>query len=75
VGARYFWLRSFLASLWSQLLDTVLFMAIAFYGVYPNPVLFSIMVTWWLYKVLMGVLYTPLLYGGLWLLRGKGTEA
>ena len=73
-GGKYFWLRSTLAGLWSQLLDTVIFMTIAFYGVYPNPVLLSIMLTWWLYKVLMGIVYTPLLYGGLYLLRGHGTE-
>ncbi len=46
-------------------------MTIAFYGVYPNPILFSIIITWWLYKVLMGVLYTPLLYGGLWLIKDR----
>jgi uncharacterized integral membrane protein (TIGR00697 family) len=65
-----FWLSSFLSNLWSQLFDTVLFMGIAFYGVYPNPLLFSIMITWWIFKVLMGLLYTPLAYVGIRILRG-----
>ena len=66
-----FWFRSFVSNIWSQFLDAVLFMSIAFYGagVYPTSVLVSITITWWLYKVLMGLLYTPLAYVGIWLLR------
>jgi len=70
IGSRYFWLRSNLSNLWSQLLDTVLFMTIAFAGVYPTPVLIRIIITWWLFKVLMGIVYTPLSYLGIRLLRG-----
>jgi hypothetical protein len=66
---KWFWLRSNLSNLWSQLFDTVLFMTIAFYGVYPNGVLLSIIFTWWLFKVLMGICYTPFSYLGLYLLR------
>ncbi|MGB4076420.1 MAG: queuosine precursor transporter [Minisyncoccia bacterium] len=70
-GERWFWLRSNLSNLWSQLLDTVLFMSIAFYGVYETPVLISATLTWWLFKVGMGFLYTPLSYLGIRLLREK----
>ena len=70
-GEKLFWLRSLLSNLWSQLLDTVIFMVIAFAGVYPVRTLVSIVITWWLYKVAMGALYTPLSYLGLRLLRGK----
>lgn len=58
-----FWFRSFFSNVWSQAFDTVLFMGIAFYGVYPNEVLLSIMLTWWLFKVVMGLAYTPVAYG------------
>ena len=71
VGAKYFWLRSNLSNLWSQFLDTVIFMVIAFAGVYPTPVLIRIIITWWLFKVAMGFVYTPLSYLGLRLLRDK----
>ena len=71
IGAKYFWLRSNLSNIWSQLLDTVLFMTIAFYGVYDNATLLSIMLSWWLFKVAMGFVYTPLSYLGLRLLREK----
>lgn len=70
-GKKFFWLRSLLSNIWSQLLDTVLFMGIAFYGVYETKVLLSLIVTWWLYKVAMGVFYTPLSYLGLKLLKDK----
>lgn len=68
-----FWFRSLLSNVWSQFLDAVLFMGIAFYGagVYPTSVLVSITITWWLYKVAMGFLYTPLAYAGIWLLKDK----
>ncbi len=69
MGQKQFWLRSNLSNIWSQFLDTVIFMLIAFLGVYPFRVLVGIIITWWLYKVLMGVLYTPLSYLGIYLLR------
>jgi queuosine precursor transporter len=70
-GEGYFWLRSLFSNLWSQFLDTVLFMTIAFLGVYPIPTLLGIIVSWWLFKVGMGLLYTPLSYIGVRLLRDE----
>jgi uncharacterized integral membrane protein (TIGR00697 family) len=72
-GTRFFWLRSNLSNVWSQFLDTIIFMTIAFYGVYDNHLLLSIIISWWLFKVAMGIVYTPLSYLGLWLLRDKAS--
>ncbi len=69
LGARFFWLRSFLSNLWSQLLDSTIFMVIAFAGMYSTHTLISIIVSWWLYKVAMGTFYTPLSYIGIYFLR------
>jgi queuosine precursor transporter len=69
LNVKAFWLRSALSNLWSQLLDTTIFMVIAFWGVYSTRALIGIIITWWLYKVLMGLLYTPLSYIGIYLLR------
>lgn len=69
LGVKFFWLRSLLSNLWSQLLDTTIFMVIAFVGVYSTHMLISIIITWWLYKVAMGAFYTPLSYLGIYLLR------
>ena len=68
-----FWLRANISNIWSQLLDSALFMVIAFYGSYPTPVLINIIITWWLYKVLIGFLFTPISYLGIHLLREKPT--
>jgi hypothetical protein len=75
MGGRLFWLRSLLSNLWSQFLDTVIFMVIAFAGVYETNTLISLIISWWLYKIAMGALYTPLSYVGLWLLRDKTAQA
>jgi|SRR3989344_2151687 len=75
IGAGLFWLRSLLSNLWSQLLDSAIFMTIAFAGVYPNKTLISIIITWWLYKVLMGLLYTPLSYLGIKILKGDSNAS
>lgn len=71
LGKIGFWLRSNLSNLWSQFLDTALFMAIAYVGVLPLSTIIGIAVPWWLYKVGMGFLYTPLSYVGIKLLKEK----
>ena len=70
MGVKVFWLRSLLSNLWSQFFDSVVFMVIAFAGVYSFKMMTNIIISWWLYKVLMGALYTPLSYLGIYLLRG-----
>lgn len=74
LGVKLFWLRSLFSNIWSQLLDTVIFMIIAFAGVYSTHTLISIIITWWLYKVAMGALYTPLSYIGIYFLREKKSQ-
>jgi len=81
IGVKLFGLRSILSNLWSQLLDTTIFMAVAFLGfkigslevagIYSLQALPLLIIPWWLYKVAMGALYLPLSYLGLRLLRGK----
>ena len=69
LGGRLFWLRSNLSNLWGQLVDTVIWSTIAFAGVYPLKVIVMIIIPWWLFKFGMGIIYTPLSYAGIWLLR------
>ena len=75
LGTKFFWLRSLLSNLWSQLLDSVLFMVIAFAGIYETKTLISIILTWWLYKVVMGLAYTPLSYLGIHVLKKYGNQS
>ncbi len=71
IAGKFFWIRSNLSNIWSQFLDTIIFMFVAFYGVYPLKTLLMIILPWWAYKVIMGFFYTPLSYVGIRLLRGK----
>lgn len=74
LGGKFFWLRSTLSNLWSQFLDTSIFMAIAFLGVLSWPVLINATISWWLFKVAMGLAYQPLAYAGIWLLKDRPSE-
>ena len=73
-GNKYFWIRSNLSNLWSQLLDSTIFMFVAFLGVYPVKTIIMMTIPWWLFKVLMGFVYTPLSYWGIHLLRGSNQQ-
>jgi queuosine precursor transporter len=74
LGIKFFWLRSLLSNVWSQLLDSTIFMVIAFAGVYSTHMLISIIISWWLFKVAIGAFYTPLCYVGIHLLREREEE-
>ncbi len=69
IGEKYFWLRSNLSNVWSQFFDTIIFMSIAFIGVYPIKTILLIIIPWWIYKVVMGIFYTPLSYLGIYILK------
>lgn len=71
-GGKYFWLRSNLSNIWSQFLDTVIFMSLAYVGILPIHTILLIIIPWWLYKIFMGFLYTPFSYLGIYLLKKDG---
>lgn len=56
------WVRNNVSTMVSQLIDTVLFVALAFVGVYPVAVLLEIAVTTYLFKLLAAALDTPFVY-------------
>jgi uncharacterized integral membrane protein (TIGR00697 family) len=73
-GEKHFWIRSNLSNIWSEFLDTIIFMSIAFVGVYPIKTIILIIIPWWIYKVLMGFAFTPLSYLGIHILKNYGNE-
>ncbi len=77
IGDKRFWLRANLANIWSEFFDTVVFMVIAYAGIYPPHTILLIIIPWWIYKICMGFLLTPLSYLGIHVLKeyGNGTEA
>lgn len=56
------WLRTVSSTLVGQGLDTAIFCVIAFYGVFPNEVLIAIIVSNYVMKVVLEVLFTPVTY-------------
>ena len=56
------WLRNNGSTLTSQAIDTVIFVFIAFWGVYPANVFFSILITTYVFKAIVALLDTPFMY-------------
>ena len=56
------WLRNNGSTLISQAVDTIIFTFIAFWGVYPADVFFSILVTTYVFKAIVAILDTPFMY-------------
>ena len=56
------WLRNNLSTMLSQLIDSALFVIIAFAGVFPMHVFWQILITTYLIKLLVAVLDTPFMY-------------
>lgn len=56
------WLRNNGSTLISQGIDTILFVAIAFWGAYPINVFFSILITTYVFKAIVALADTPFMY-------------
>ena len=56
------WLRNNLSTMVSQLIDTVIFCSIAFWGVFPTMIFIEIAVTTYLFKLAVAVIDTPFIY-------------
>jgi uncharacterized integral membrane protein (TIGR00697 family) len=72
-GGRHLWLRNNLSTLVSQLLDTTIFMFIAFYRISPKfnvPFIISLIIPYWSFKILFAIIDTPLCYIMVRWLRG-----
>jgi queuosine precursor transporter len=65
------WLRNNLSTIFSQFIDTTVFMFIAFYGVTPKftaSFIFALIIPYWLFKIAFAIIDTPLVYLGVkWL--------
>ncbi|WP_319229619.1 queuosine precursor transporter [Draconibacterium orientale] len=58
------WLRNNLSTMISQLIDSVVFVAIAFWGVYELPILIEILLTTYFLKWIVAAADTPFVYWG-----------
>ena len=80
LGKKSLWLRTNVSNFASQLVDSVIFISLAFYGLNQSfdqnlPFLISLIVPYWLLKCAMSVLETPLVYLGVkWLKSDKSSN-
>jgi uncharacterized integral membrane protein (TIGR00697 family) len=61
-GIQFLWFRNNASTVVSQLLDSVIFTFIAFWGLLPNNEFLEILLTTYLLKVIVAVVDTPFLY-------------
>jgi len=71
------WLRNNISTMISQLIDTTVFMFVAFYHISPKfttPFIISLIIPYYLFKIGFAALDTPLVYLGVRWLRGKSHQ-
>ena len=72
---KHLWIRNNVSTITSQLIDTILFDFIAFWHInetYTAGFLFTLILPYWLFKVVFALLDTPFCYWGVrWLSDGK----
>jgi queuosine precursor transporter len=69
---KFLWFRNNFSTVFSQLIDTTLFMFIAFYMVTPQfdvSFIIQLIIPYWLFKVLLAAIDTPFVYLGVKWLR------
>ncbi|MBN2273527.1 MAG: queuosine precursor transporter [Bacteroidales bacterium] len=73
-SGRFLWLRTISSTLIGQGLDTVIFCLIAFYGTLPGMVLVSVIISNYIFKCSVEILFTPLTYAIVNFLKKKENE-
>ncbi len=61
-GGKALWKRTIVSTFVGEFFDTMLFVYIAFYGIFPNSLLLTILFSNYIFKVSMEVLFTPITY-------------
>ncbi len=61
-GGKHLWSRTIGSTVFGQAVDSLIFYPIAFFGIWTNQQVLTVMVTNWLLKVLWEVLLTPVTY-------------
>jgi len=70
-NGKHLWLRNNGSTIVSQLVDTTLVICILFVGVWNSDQILSAIIDGWLFKMLMALLDTPIIYGVIYLLKGR----
>lgn len=68
---KYLWLRNNGSTLISQFFDSVIFFHIAFFGTMPYSQLWTLVISTYIFKLIIAVIDTPFMYLGVKLLKDK----
>jgi len=68
---KHLWLRNNGSTIASQLIDTTLVISILFIGVWDTNQILSAIIDGWIFKMLIALLDTPIIYVVIYLLKGK----
>ncbi len=68
---RFLWLRTIGSTILGEGIDTTIFCLIAFYGIFPNDVLWAIILSNYIFKVGIEILFTPATYSIVRFLKKK----
>ncbi|MFD1037572.1 queuosine precursor transporter [Virgibacillus byunsanensis] len=61
-GEKKLWLRNNVSTMTSQLIDTTIFITIAFWGMVPTGILLGMIVTQYVFKLCIALIDTPIAY-------------
>ncbi len=70
-NGKHLWLRNNASTIVSQLIDSVVFITIAFYGVFP---IWNMILGMWIVKVIIALIDTPFMYGAVWMMDKVKTK-
>jgi queuosine precursor transporter len=74
-AGRFLWLRTISSTIVGEGADSLVFISIAFWGIFPPGDLATAILSQWLFKVSYEVIATPLTYGVVrWLKRAEGED-
>ena len=61
-GGKWLWTRTIGSTVVGELVDSALFIIIAFFGILSNPLLLTLIISNYLFKTGVEVLFTPVTY-------------
>ncbi|MFH1218785.1 MAG: queuosine precursor transporter [Candidatus Peregrinibacteria bacterium] len=62
MDGKFLWVRTIVSTIVGEGLDTIIFVMVAFYGVLPNELLVAVILSNYIFKVGVEILFTPVTY-------------
>ncbi|MDD2680631.1 MAG: queuosine precursor transporter [Patescibacteria group bacterium] len=71
---KWLWLRTISSTVIGELVDSFLFIIIAFFGILPNSLLITLIISNYIFKTVIEILFTPLTYKAVNFLKKREQE-